>query len=518
MSWQEEVNEIELRHQLALGLGGTENVARQHAGGRLTVRERIDALVDPGSFLELVSLAADVRKEDGQIVAYTPVGFVGGVARIEGRDVTVVGEDFTVRGGSESQGGFAKQRLMERLSTEYRIPHVALLEGAGGSVRAAGESGYTSPPNAGASWQFAVRMMDTVPVASAVLGSVAGGPSGRAMLSHFSCMVESSELFVGGPPLVKAGIGLSIHKHDLGGPDVHVRTSGVIHNAAPTEQECFALLRRFLSYMPGSVWSLPPYSRPDDQPDRCEEALLSIVPRDRRRAYDMRELIRLVVDRGSFFETQPEWGKAVITGLARLDGHVVGIVANNPAHIGGALDGPGSDKLTYWLELFDSFRIPVLNFIDVPGFMVGPQAEQSGTLRRGMRALWMMHHLSVPKIDLNIRRCYGIAGAAMANPEHICLRLAWPSAEWGALPVEGGVDAAFRREIENAPDPAARRKELEAALLRLRSPFGAAQAGVVEEVIDPRQTRPLCIRWLETALPSLQAGPLGPKAKTGVRP
>jgi acetyl-CoA carboxylase carboxyltransferase component len=230
----------------------------------------------------------------------------------------------------------------------------------------------------------------------------------------------------------------------------------------------------------------------------------------------MKKLIRLVVDQESFFEIKPFYGRSIITGLARMNGHVVAIVANNPVVQGGALDAKGSEKMARFMELADCFHIPVINFVDVPGFMVGPQAEREGTLRYGMRALWVAHQVTVPVFPVCVRRLYGMAGVATASS--LGLRICWPSGEWGSLPIEGGIDAAFRREIESAPDPDARRKELEEKFRALRSVYTTAEAFGMEHLIDPRETRPLLIKYIEAAVPSLEAE-RGPKTKiVGVRP
>jgi acetyl-CoA carboxylase carboxyltransferase component len=269
--------------------------------------------------------------------------------------------------------------------------------------------------------------------------------------------------------------------------------------------------------MPRNVWELPPYSTPKDKLDRREESLLEIIPRDRRKPYDMRKLIRMVVDDGKFFETTPYFGKCVITAFARLNGHVVGVVGNNPMIYGGALDGNGADKQTHFLDLCDQFHIPLVFFIDIPGFLVGPAAENSATVRRGMRTFWMTNQLTVPVLQVYVRRCFGFGGAVSGNADRLNLRIGWPSGEWGGIPTEGGVDAAFRRVIESAPDPAAKRAEIEETVRRLRSPFATAEALAVEDIIDPRDTRPVLSRFLETAA-ATRSYALGPKVRTGVRP
>lgn len=513
MAWEKAVDEIRRRHELALDMGGPERVARQHAEGRLTIRERIDHLVDPHSFLEVGSLAGKSIYVDGMLAEFRASGYIMGLAKIDGRDVVVGGEDRTARG----PGGSPKRRFAEKMARHYRIPLIRFLEGVGADVQQVESLGHTYLANS-ADWSLPIDLLSEVPVVGACVGAAAGAPAVDAMLSHFLCMVRGQgQLFAAGPPVVRRAIGLEIAKEELGGAAIHVDESGVAHNDAASEAECFAQVRAFLSYLPSSAWELPPYQQPTDRPDRREEELLGIVPENRSRPYDMRKLVRLVVDDGEFFEIQPKYGRSVIVGFARMNGHAVGVMASNPNWIGGAVDGPAADKQTHFIELCDFFNLPLITFADVPGVMVGPAAERSGALRRGVRAFWMAYKATVPQVTIVVRKCYGLAGNATSRASGLNLRLAWPSGEWGSLPIEGGVDAAFRREIESAPDPAARRKELEERLLRLRSPFATADAFGVEEIIDPRDTRPLIIRHLEVALRAMPK-PTGPKCYPGVRP
>jgi acetyl-CoA carboxylase carboxyltransferase component len=317
--------------------------------------------------------------------------------------------------------------------------------------------------------------------------------------------------------VVERSLGQKITKEELGGSAVAVDKAGAIDNVADSEEHCFELIRQFLGYLPQNVWELPPVVACDDPVDRCEDALLTIVPEQRRRAYNMRQLIKLVVDQGSMFEIQPTYGKALITCFARLNGHPVGIVANNPMVYGGAMDGPAARKQIRFVELCDMFHIPLVFLVDVPGFMVGLQAEQAGVLRDGMRAVYVASKATVPVVTLVIRKCYGMAGMATCHKRGLEFRVAWPSAEWGSLPVEGGVAVAFRREIANAPDPKQREQELEEELRAYASPMRTAAAFGVEDMLDPRETRPYLCRFIELAQTRLKTE-LGPKLTAGVRP
>ncbi len=520
MSWEDSVREIRRRRAWAEAQGGADNVARQHAAGRLTVRERIDALIDDGSFQEVGGLTASVTYEDGVAVAAIPAPYVCGLAAIDGRPVAIGGEDFTVRGGTSAgldkrkggQGGFS-----EDLAYEYKIPLVNLIDGAGGSVTSAKQRGHAVFPGVD-SFDRSVELLSEVPVVSAVLGSAAGGPAGRAILSHWSVMIDNtSQIFAAGPPVVARSLGQQITKEDLGGVPVAVAAAGTIDNSAPTEEACLAMIRRYLSYMPQNVHEAPPVAATGDPVDRIEEALLEIVPQHRRRAYKMRRIIELIFDRGSVFEIQPDHGKALITALARLGGHVVGIVANNPMVYGGAMNVAESNKQCHFIELCDTFHIPLVFLVDVPGFMVGEQAERAGVLRAGMRAVYVASQARVPVVTVVIRKCYGMAGMATCHQAGLNMRIAWPSAEWGSLPVEGGVAVAYRREIAAADDPKRRKAELEDELREYGSPFRTAEAFGVEDIIDPRETRAYLCRFIAAAQGRIKTD-IGLKPRTGVRP
>jgi acetyl-CoA carboxylase carboxyltransferase component len=518
--WSNEVEELQARHTKALMLGGVDAVARHHAQGRLTIRERIAGLVDSDSFQEVGKLTGEGRYEGAALTGMTPAPYVMGLARIDGRPVAVGGEDFTVRGGTSwsgdrrkgGQGGF-----IEDLARHYRIPLVNLIDGAGGSVTSIRRRGHAVFPGVHG-FERSVELLGIVPVVSAVMGAAAGGPAGRAILSHWTVMIQgTAQVFAAGPPVVQRSLGQSITKEELGGAQLAVDVAGTIDNVARDERDCFAMIRRFLGYLPQNVWELPPSVDAHDPPERREEELLRIVPRDRRKPYDMRRLMRLIFDHDSLFEIQPTYGKAVITALGRMNGHVVGIIANNPMVYGGAVDVRAARKQTHFIELCDCFHIPLVFLVDVPGFMVGREAEAAATLREGMRSVYVALQATVPMYTVVIRKCYGMAGMGATDKNGLDFKIAWPSAEWGSLPIEGGVAAAFRREIEGAADPKAREAALEAELRALASPFRTAEAFGVEDIIDPRDTRAYLGRFIDAAQGKLRTS-VGPKAKYGVRP
>lgn len=518
MSWQPEIDELKSRLELARQMGGEENVARQLANGKRTVRGRVDGLLDPGSFHEIGALAGKGVYEAGKLVSFTPSNFVLGTGCIDGRRVVVGGDDFTVRGAAADASVGNKAGYGELLAREMRLPMIRLVDGTGGggSVKTLEKMQYSYVP-ANPSWDVVVSLLTEVPVVGACLGSVAGLGAVRVVTSHFSLMVKgTSQLFVAGPPVVERGVGEKVTKEELGGSAIHARGSGAVDNEVESEDEAFDQIRRFLSFLPSNVWQAPPRRESQDDPNRRNEELLSIIPRDRRRAYDVRRLIGMIVDIDSFFEIGRYYGQPLVIGLARLKGHPVGVIANDPMHYGGGLNAAGSQKMERFIDLCDTFHVPVVNFVDQPGFLIGTAAERAGTIRYGARALAAVYQATVPWVSIILRRVYGVAGAGHGNAQALNLRYAWPSGDWGSLPIEGGVQAAYRREIESSPDPDRRRREIEEMLNELRSPFRTAEAFGVEEIIDPRETRRLLCEWVDSAY-GLIGSQLGPKRR-GCRP
>jgi acetyl-CoA carboxylase carboxyltransferase component len=519
MSWQDEVDGIEARRRAALALGGAEAVAAQHAKGRLTVRERIDALVDPGSFREQGPIAGHAEKgEDGKLESFAPATYVLGVAKLDGRPCVVGGEDFTQAGGSPSPAGLRKSVLAEDLAVRLRLPLLRLLEGGGGSVAPRASRGaapiVVDSANAPPRFLSFAQAMAQAPVVSAALGSVAGLPAARLVASHLSLMArETAQVLIAGPALVERARGISATKQELGGARVHLR-SGVVDNAADDERGVFALARRFLSYLPTNVWESAPVRACDDPADRADEALIELVPRDRRKSYKMRRALEGVLDRESFFELAPEFGRSVICGLARLRGQPVGVLANDPNFYAGAMTASAAQKLRRHVDLCDTFHLPIVSFVDEPGFLIGPDAERDATIRHGTAAIFAVMQSSVPWATVHVRKAFGVAAAAHFGPGGHTL--AWPSAESGALPLEGGVAVAFRREIEAAPDPDAKRRELEEQLAARRDPYARAESFGVADLIDLRRTRAALCDWVEWIQPAL-ARQLGPRSYS-IRP
>ena len=515
MTWQPEIDELRQREALAAEMGGPEKVARHHSRGRLTVRERIDALLDAGSFHEIGAVSGKATYHpDGTMTEFTPANLVIGRGRLEGRVIAVAGDDFTVRGGANDAGIREKMIAVEKMANELRLPLVRLVDGTGGggSVKLIETEGRTYVP-AVRGWDVVVDNLSVVPVVALALGSVAGLGAARVAASHYSVMVrETSQMFVAGPPVV-ARIGQDLDKNELGGSDIHTR-NGAVDDEVATEEDAFARTRRFLSYLPSSVYDLPPRTTSDDTTNRQEPWLIDAVPRDTRKVYKMRPIIEAVVDQGSFMEIGRKWGRSIITGLARLDGWPVAVLASDPHHYGGAWTADTAEKVMRFVDLAETFHLPVVHLVDNPGFLIGQAAEQAATIRRGVRAMAAVFQATVPWCAVVVRKVYGVAGAAHMNSSRFNLRYAWPSGDWGSLPIAGGLEAAYKAEIERAADPAAKLAEIEARLNRYRSPFRTAETYQIEEIIDPRDTRPLLCEFANLAAPLRTPG----RPTFGVRP
>ncbi len=501
MSWEPELEELRRREELAARMGGEESVARQRARGKKTVRERIDLLLDEGTWRETGTIAGrGVYAEDGTLEDLTPTNFVVGQGRVDGRRVIVQGDDFTVRGGAADASIWEKFVWPERAANELRLPLVRLVDGTGGggSVKSLEDMGfsYVPPLPGGDLW---VDNMAKVPVVAAALGPCAGLGAARVAMAHFSVIVRDvGQLFIAGPPVVAWAMNEQLDKEELGGSRAQTR-AGAVDNEAVDEEDAIAQLRRFLSYLPANVWEAPPVVASTDPADRREDELLDIVPRDPRQTFRMRRVLELVFDAGSVFELGARFGRSTITALARLEGRPVGVLASDPTHYGGGLTADASDKMARFVDLCDQFRLPVVNLVDQPGFVVGRESERAGTMRRGARALFAVHQATVPWCSILVRKVYGIAGAAHGSGARLNLRYAWPSGNWGSLPIAGGLEAAFKRQLDDAEDPVALRAEIETRLSAVLSPFRTAEHFSIEHIIDPRETRPILCEWAERA-------------------
>ena len=506
-------------------------VVRQRSRGKLTCRERILLLLDEGSFREVGSVAGFASyDEEGTIVGFTPANSVGGWGKIDHRSVIVCADDFTSRGGHADGAIAAKSGYLDRLAIEMRTPSLRLLDGSsgGGSVaamvpeqkkegesnakessgaikagrpRVSGGGGSYLPGHLGSTMY--AEQLSTVPVVNLLLGSVVGIGAAKAVLGHFAVMVRDiAQLFVAGPPVVSHAVGYDVTKEELGGWHIHC-TNGSVDNLAESEQEAMAMTRTFLSYLPSSVYEIPPILAPnaDDPIDRREEELATLIARKRTTTFDVRKAIRLMADKDSFFEIGPLWGTDQVTGFVRFNGHPLGVIASDSQHVnGGALTADGCDKLTRHLDLCDLFHLPILNLIDNPGFAVGVEHEMASTIRKGAEWMIAFAQVQVPIFTVLMRRSFGVAGNNYATPRsRPSVRVTWPAADVGGIPPEGGIEAAYKRQLAEAEDPVALRAELNDRIESARGPVGPLNKFQIEEMIDPRDTRRYICEWMETA-------------------
>ena len=507
MNWKKETVEINKRRKLAKAQGGKDAIKLQHAKGRLTLRERIELLLDKDSFQEQGEIAGGSEVNDeGKLESLTPANFILGFGKINNREVVVGGEDFTVKGGSPNPAGLRKSVYTEELALKYKIPLIRLHEGGGGSVAGPGKKsgGYGGDPVFSKSrFRSIADTLREIPVASAALGPVAGMPAARFVGSHFRVMTkETAQILVAGPAVVERAFGKKMSKEELGGSEIH-KLNGVTDNVASSEEDAFLQIQTFLSFFPQNKYELPARIECDDPIERQEEELISIIPKDRKRSYEMRDIVNLVFDKNSFFEMTKYFGRGIITGFARINGYSVAIFANDSNFYAGSMSADGAQKTTRFIRLCDTFNIPIVSLVDEPGFLIGPDAEKAGTILHGTEAVLATTESTVPWTTIMIRKSFGVAAAAHYGPDGYVL--AWPSAESGPLPLEGGVAVAFKKEIAEAKDPEAKRKELEEKMAKNQNPFPRAEAFSVHEIIDPRETRKYISLWAERIQSQLRA-------------
>src|SRR3989440_6355037 len=472
-------------------MGGDERIAKQHQRGKLTVRERLDLLIDADSFVELGLLAEQepVRRTEVLSDGAPADGVVTGHGEVDGRQVWVIAYDFTVMAGSMGAVGeqFKAARVRE-LALRYRKPIVWLLDSAGARIQEASGSTF-----AGTGWLFAeqVHMSGVIPQVAAMLGPCAAGTAYIPGLADFVPMVKgTSSMSLGGARLVKAATGEDVSDHDMGGSQVHCYESGVGDNEVENDADCIATVRHFLSYLPSSNTEEPPFVDTGDIGDRTVEGLEKIVPVNPRSAYDVRKVVKAVFDRDSWFEIKPAWAKNIVVGFARAGGHAVGIVANQPLQKGGVLDSDAADKAARFIRMCDAFNVPLVYLMDVPGFMVGSQVEKEGIIRHGAKMLYATSEATVPKVTVIMRKAYG-AGYYVMNgkgyqPDTI---VAWPFAEISVMGPEGAVNIIFNKQVEAAEDPDATRAQLVQTHREQINPYLAAGGAMIDDVLDPAETR-----------------------------
>jgi len=497
MSIKAKLDELRsLRKEAELG-GGLERIETQHKQGRLTARERLDLLLDKGSFRE-TDMFVTHRTSDFGLDERRFLGdsVVTGWGTVDGRLVYVYSQDFTVLGGSLGEVHAAKICKLQDMATKNGAPIIGLNDSGGARI----QEGVVSLGGYADIFLRNTLASGVIPQISAIMGPCAGGAVYSPALTDFIFMVRnSSYMFVTGPNVVKSVTHEDVTFEELGGADVHASMSGVCHYVADTEADCLTLIRALLSYLPQNNMEDPLFVPTQDDTLRTEAQLDELIPDDPSKPYDMRDVVRLVVDDGVFFEMHESYAQNIVIGFARLGGHSVGIVANQPAVLAGVLDINASDKAGRFVRFCDSFNLPLVTFVDVPGFMPGTAQEHGGIIRHGAKLLYAYCEATVPKITIVTRKAYGGAYDVMSS-KHIRgdVNLAWPTAELAVMGPEGAVSIIFRKELDEADDPEARKVELvEEYRQKFANPYVAAQRGFLDAVIEPRHTRPRVINALE---------------------
>jgi acetyl-CoA carboxylase carboxyltransferase component len=497
MSHQDKIRLLrDMKYRSTLG-GGEERIKQQHAKGKLTARERLELLLDKGSFVELdrfvTHRATDFGMAEQRILGD---GVVTGYGTIDRRLVYVFSQDFTVFGGSLSEAHAEKICKIMDLAMKNGAPVIGLNDSGGARI----QEGVVSLGGYADIFLRNTLASGVIPQISVIMGPCAGGAVYSPALTDFIIMVkDTSYMFVTGPDVVKTVTHEQVSFEELGGALIHASTSGVAHFAADGEEDAVFLVQKLLSYLPSNNQEDPPFVRTEDDPLRCDEALDELVPEEPNRPYDMREIITRIVDDGEFFEVMQHWAGNVLIGYGRLGGRTVGIVANQPAVLAGVLDINASTKAARFVRFCDAFNIPLVTFVDVPGFLPGTVQEHGGIIRHGAKLIYAYAEATVPKLTVITRKAYGGAYDVMSS-KHLRgdINLAWPSAEIAVMGPEGAVNIVFRREIAEAADPEATRARLVAEYReKFANPYIAASRGYIDAVIEPHETRPRLINALE---------------------
>ena len=496
----------QLRREAAQG-GGPQRTAAQHAKGKLTARERIETLLDPGTFVEtgmfVTHRAVGLGMEQSHPLGD---GVVTGSGKIDGRPVYVFAQDFTVLGGSVGEAHAQKIARLQDLAFQNGAPLIGINDSGGARI----QEGVASLAGYGEIFYRNVRASGVIPQISVILGPCAGGAVYSPAITDFVFMVENTaNMFITGPEVIRAVTHQDITPEDLGGAAVHSTRSGVAHFTAPDEDSLFQTLRWLLSYLPSNNLSLPAPIPTQDPAERATPELAEIVPADPQHPYDIHRVLEVLLDDGVFLEVQPEYARNIVIGLGRLNGSVVGVIANQPDFLAGVLDIDASDKAARFIRFCDTFHIPLLTLVDTPGFLPGADQEHNGIIRHGAKMIFAYAEATVPKLSVILRKAYGGAYIVMSS-KHLGgdLNLAWPNAEIAVMGPEGAVNIVFRKEIEASSDPAARRAELTQQYRQeLANPFVAASRGYLDDILQPAETRQRLITGLDSLREKRQPAP-----------
>ncbi|MBM4333673.1 MAG: methylmalonyl-CoA carboxyltransferase [Deltaproteobacteria bacterium] len=491
---KDEIEKLKQIEEAARAGGGKKNIDEQHRLGKLTARERIDHLLDPGTFVE-VNMLAQHQCADFGMEKNRPWGdgVITGYGKVDGRVVFLYAQDSTVMGGSVGQIHGQKIASLIRMARQASSPAVGLIDSAGGRIQE-GSGAY--------SLIFAenVDSSGIIPQISAILGNCAGGGVYSPALTDFIFMVDkTSQMFITGPLVIKEVTGQEVESQELGGARVHFQTSGVADFVGPDELVCLARVKKLLSFLPSSFTQNPPVIQSEDDPERCEEGLVEILPDSPKKVYDMRRVISLIVDHKDFFEVKAGFARNMVTGFARMNGKPVGIVANNPLFLASAIDCDAADKAARFIRTCDCFNLPLISLVDVPGYLPGIKEEHKGIIRHGAKMLYAWKEATVPKVTCIIRKAYGGAFAAMSNKEMGAdLVLAWPTTEIAIMGAEGAVRILFRKEIDAAADKEKVREEkIQEYREKFMTPYYTASKRQLDVLIRPQETRPQIIKGLE---------------------
>jgi acetyl-CoA carboxylase carboxyltransferase component len=479
--------------------GGPDRIEKQHAAEKLTARERLELLIDEGTFVELGIQGRphfSQRAMDGKEAPAD--GVVTGYGKVDGRLCVVAAYDFTVMAGSMGMTGELKVARLRELALTQRIPMIWLLDSAGARIQEAVGSLFAGT---GHLFREEVVMSGVVPQVAALMGPCAAGTAYIPGLADFVPMVRGrGSMALAGPHLVRAAVGEEVTQEQLGGSRVHCRKSGVADLEVADDAECIERVKQYLSYFPAHCEEPPPAASSHDPVERGDEELLDVLPDSNRKPYDMYEVIRRIVDESVYFDLKPQWAKTIITCLARFGGRPAGVVANQPRQLGGILDNDSADKAARFINLCNAFGIPLVYLVDVPGFMVGTKVEEDGIIRHGAKMLYATANATVPKVTVVLRKAYGAGYYVMCGRAYEPdLIVAWPSAEISVMGPEGAVEIIFRKQVEEADDPEGRRRELIANFRKIIDVYVAAGNDMIDDVIDPRETRSTICRALELA-------------------
>jgi acetyl-CoA/propionyl-CoA carboxylase carboxyl transferase subunit len=493
---EERIDELRKRRKAALTPGGRDAAKKQHDRGKLTARERVELLMDRGSFVETDPLAVHRAHDFGMDRKRPPGdGVVTGYGNVDGRKVFVASQDFAVFGGSMGEVHAQKVCKVMDLAISTGAPFVQINDSGGARI----QEGAASLAGYGFIFERNVRASGVIPQVSVIMGPCAGGAVYSPAITDFTLMVkETSHMFITGPDVIKTVTGEEVTFEELGGAMTHATKSGVASLIGEDDEDVLNRVRYLLSFLPSNNLEDPPAYANTDDPERMDEGLTHVVPNRAKEPYDMHEVIRRVVDDGDFLEIFPLWAMTIVTGFARLDGHSIGIVANQPKVNAGTLDIDASEKASRFVRFCDSFNIPILTFVDVPGFLPGTQQEFGGIIRHGAKLLYAFAEATVPRMTVITKKAYGGAYLVM-NSKHLRadVSFAWPTAEIAVMGAEGAVNVVFRKEIDKATDPDARRQELiEEYRAKFSTPYAAAERGFIDDVIEPAETRPRLIKAL----------------------